>query len=212
MATREPKGWITVNGVHVPIFEGETKADAAKNYLSKRKSAPAKKTGQKQSRDDLGNAEDRTERIATYRRQLEDVQEDIEQFESTSPRLRAPDYDEKLSALKKKEQELKGYIERDSKPWKDKKTGKQTESQKVISKNEDLKEKQIAENKKQAKEAAGKKDISQMSRDELRARRDDESSHPTERYQAAMEIRKRQRERYLELHPEDKKRKAAGKK
>lgn len=35
MAERKVKQWITINGVHVPIFEGESKADAAKRFKEK---------------------------------------------------------------------------------------------------------------------------------------------------------------------------------
>lgn len=38
MAERKVKQWITVNGVHVPIFEGESKADAIKRSIEKQKS------------------------------------------------------------------------------------------------------------------------------------------------------------------------------
>lgn len=37
MAERKVKAWITVNGVHVPIFEGESKEDAVKRSISKAK-------------------------------------------------------------------------------------------------------------------------------------------------------------------------------
>ena len=32
--TKEPKQWITVNGVHVPIFEGDTKEDAIRRAIT----------------------------------------------------------------------------------------------------------------------------------------------------------------------------------
>jgi hypothetical protein len=35
MSKREIERWITVKGVHVPIFEGQTKEEAVKNYISK---------------------------------------------------------------------------------------------------------------------------------------------------------------------------------
>lgn len=35
MADREPIGWITVNGVHVPLFEGESKQDAINRAIAK---------------------------------------------------------------------------------------------------------------------------------------------------------------------------------
>ena len=217
---KEVKQWITVNGVHVPIFEGESKEDAVKNYLNKRKAEagkkksgnaydelgkkveenrkkmanaspeektklinethdmmvrmdqmmqnaklrPVKKASSKMSKeelrakrddpstspsekhetvmelrkrqreryaelhpedkkDDLGNAEDRTDRMKIYRDQLQEVQEDIKQFESTKPSLRSPDYDEKLAALKKKEADLKGWFDRDAEKFRAKKTG-----------------------------------------------------------------------------------------
>ena len=37
MPEREVKDWITINGVHVPIYEGETKDDAAKRAITKQK-------------------------------------------------------------------------------------------------------------------------------------------------------------------------------
>lgn len=35
MADREPIGWITVSGVHVPLFEGESKQDAINRAIAK---------------------------------------------------------------------------------------------------------------------------------------------------------------------------------
>ena len=35
MANKEPKQWITVNGQHIPIFEGETKDQAVNRYIAK---------------------------------------------------------------------------------------------------------------------------------------------------------------------------------
>jgi len=35
MAKREVEQWITINGVHVPVFKGESKADAAKNFKAR---------------------------------------------------------------------------------------------------------------------------------------------------------------------------------
>lgn len=37
MAERKVKAWITINGVHVPIYEGESKEDAVKRSISKAK-------------------------------------------------------------------------------------------------------------------------------------------------------------------------------
>ena len=38
MADREPVGWFTMNGKRVPIFEGESKADAINRSIAKRNS------------------------------------------------------------------------------------------------------------------------------------------------------------------------------
>ena len=35
MANKEPIGWITVNGRHIPIFEGESKDQAVNRYIAK---------------------------------------------------------------------------------------------------------------------------------------------------------------------------------
>ena len=34
-AEGKPKSWITVNGNHIPVFEGETKKESVKNFLGK---------------------------------------------------------------------------------------------------------------------------------------------------------------------------------
>lgn len=78
-------------------------------------------------------------RLGTYRRQLKDVQDDIEQFESTPKSQRSPDFDKKLGELKKKEKDLKGWIDNDVNALR----------------NESIKEKQLAANKQQASQAKG---------------------------------------------------------
>ena len=35
MADREPKAWITVNGVHIPLFDGQSKEDAVKEHFGR---------------------------------------------------------------------------------------------------------------------------------------------------------------------------------
>ena len=37
MADKEPKAWITVNGNHIPIFEGESKGDAIERFKRQKK-------------------------------------------------------------------------------------------------------------------------------------------------------------------------------
>lgn len=34
----EVKGWFTINGVHIPILEGESKTEAAKRFINRNKS------------------------------------------------------------------------------------------------------------------------------------------------------------------------------
>lgn len=80
-------------------------------------------------------------RIGVYKKQLKDVQEDIQQFESTPKSLRSKDYDQKLGELKKKEGDLKGWIDNDIN----------------TRRNEALKEKQLAANKAEAQTASGKR-------------------------------------------------------
>ena len=36
MSDKEPKAWITVNGNHIPIFEGESKGDAVKRWTKEK--------------------------------------------------------------------------------------------------------------------------------------------------------------------------------
>lgn len=38
MAKKDPIGWITINGVHVPIFEDETKEQAAQRFIAEKQS------------------------------------------------------------------------------------------------------------------------------------------------------------------------------
>ena len=49
---KEPTAWITVNGVHIPIYEGESKDDAVKRMTTeraKKAAEKAKKAEQKSS-------------------------------------------------------------------------------------------------------------------------------------------------------------------
>lgn len=60
---KEVKQWITVNGVHVPIFEGESKADAVKRAV--KKTQGTKKTGESFTRKEsnVDNAKRRVEEL-----------------------------------------------------------------------------------------------------------------------------------------------------
>ena len=109
MADREPKAWITVNGAHVPIFEGETKADAAKRAADRQKGAGKKSASPAKGKASTSKKERAEEgsRSRVYNEQLKDVQEDIKQFESTPKSLRSADYDKKLQSLKRRSRILK---------------------------------------------------------------------------------------------------------
>ena len=58
MATKEPEAWITVNGKRVPIFAGESKADAVKNALSKDQDTKEKQINQNKKEADKRNIKD----------------------------------------------------------------------------------------------------------------------------------------------------------
>lgn len=51
MADKEPKTWITINGNHIPIFEGESKDDAVKRW-TKDKTIKKQKAEKKEEKED----------------------------------------------------------------------------------------------------------------------------------------------------------------
>lgn len=52
MANKEPKAWITVNGNHIPIFEGESKGDAVKRWTKEKTGDAIKKSKEKKEEQD----------------------------------------------------------------------------------------------------------------------------------------------------------------
>lgn len=58
MADREIKQWITVNGKHIPIYEGESKADAVKRATNKQINDDADKK-EKQIAENKRQADDK---------------------------------------------------------------------------------------------------------------------------------------------------------
>ena len=48
MADREPKDWITINGNHIPIYEGQTKAEVVKAFEKKHTNEKPVKVGKKE--------------------------------------------------------------------------------------------------------------------------------------------------------------------
>lgn len=152
MATREPKEWITVNGTHVPIFEGESKADAVKRAADRQKGAGKKSASPAKGKVPMSEKE-------MAEKQLEQYDKWIKEGKA---RLEA---DSKTGNLSGKEMR---DLQDDIRKWEDraadlrKERDKQTKAQKDIAKNEDLKEKQIAENKRQANNASLKSKINSM--------------------------------------------------
>lgn len=59
---KEPKEWITVNGTHIPLFEGQTKKNSVEKFLDKKTEENTKK---KASKDDILTAETKL-RSASY--------------------------------------------------------------------------------------------------------------------------------------------------
>ena len=59
-AERKVKQWITVNGHHIPIFEGESKQDAVDRVIKKNEGT-SKKSKKKSLYDHLKNNEDALE-------------------------------------------------------------------------------------------------------------------------------------------------------
>lgn len=61
MANREPVDWITINGVHIPIYEGESKNDAFNRAIKEKLKADEEKKSKeiqrnKEEADKLNNA------------------------------------------------------------------------------------------------------------------------------------------------------------
>ena len=92
MAKKEPEKWITVNGVHIPIYEGESEKEAIKRVTQKQVSRDNKKVAKSNSeklvakdkdakieklKQELENAKGFRER-ASIRRKIEMLQEDWE--------------------------------------------------------------------------------------------------------------------------------------
>ena len=76
MADKEPIGWITVNGVHVPLYEGESKEDAvnraiAKHNEDKKESDIAKA---KEQSDKLNGKQSNEQKIAELQKKKDETQ------------------------------------------------------------------------------------------------------------------------------------------
>lgn len=99
MAERKIKQWITINGVHVPIYEGESKEDAAKRAISKAQENRKKDDDQKEK--DIQKNKDARQRLEESNALVDEQNEIINKYGADSP---------EYAAFKKK---AKAYIEKD---------------------------------------------------------------------------------------------------
>jgi len=66
MANKEPKNWITINGNHVPLYDGESKDDAVKRWVKEQSQAKASKRGAKavdKQQSDIAKAQSEAKRL-----------------------------------------------------------------------------------------------------------------------------------------------------
>lgn len=63
MADREVTGWITVNGIHIPIYDGQSKSDAVNSYIAKKN----EETKVKQIKANKKQADKLNNTMAVYR-------------------------------------------------------------------------------------------------------------------------------------------------
>lgn len=137
MADKKVVGWFTMNGKHIPIFEGESKADAVKRSVSKgRKNQPVtEKHVKKLEKDYLDN--NRKEWAAN--REAKRAKSDEEILKAMDKSI---DYQRKANDAKYKlDDTLDNHDVIKSAKFKKKSVAEQ---------NEDIKAKQIAQNKEQA--------------------------------------------------------------
>lgn len=124
--SKEVEQWITVNGVHIPIFKGGSKEEAVKNFLNKQTA-----TGKEKSNRVLSSVHD-YQRAIREAKTKEEVQKLVKDAGNLS--MSQESRDKIISTAYDKAQELR----------------KQTDEQKNITKNDDEKDQQIARNQKEA--------------------------------------------------------------
>lgn len=108
MAEREVKQWITVNGKHVPIYEGESKADAIKRATDKQINDDADKKEKqiaenKKKADKLNGKQDSKEGTSG---DLNKLKQQIDDYVKAHPNPSAEDR-AKVSAMRDKYNEMK---------------------------------------------------------------------------------------------------------
>lgn len=104
---RKVKQWITVNGVHVPIMEGQTKAEAVQHALNK----------QKQNKDDADSKNKQIERNKSeadeLNRREKEKDEDKKQSETESDKTKYKDAMTEQEFIKSNLKELKEVYKRE---------------------------------------------------------------------------------------------------
>ena len=76
MAQKEPERWITVNGRHIPVYEGETKDQAVNRYIAKQNEETKEKqiAKHKEQADKLnGKTTDTEKKIAELQKQYDEA-------------------------------------------------------------------------------------------------------------------------------------------
>lgn len=96
MADKEIKQWITIKGRHIPLFEGETKADAIKRLKegTKKGPEPKKSTVKKQKKDDKPKDEKKKATAADFKalQDREDKRKVQKALEYAKPKLDKESY------------------------------------------------------------------------------------------------------------------------
>lgn len=139
-ASKKAVGWFTMNGKHIPLFEGESKEDAVKRSISKGK-------------------EDRP----TTKKHIDNK---WDEFEKASHKAEIMAHD--IDSAEYRKEERKAGRKYDDAVAKGEKSGVITKvtvkKKSVAEKNEDIKNKQIAQAKEQADKAKGvtRKDVEEL--------------------------------------------------
>lgn len=157
---REVKQWITVNGKHVPIFEGESKADALKRAVGKggdKKETKDTSTSKAKAAEDQKNTDSKEETVEDKKKAQKDkfFNDPYMQKAMKKAGVTREDWESgKVSDSQKYDISNEAYKMEDRA---EKRAAKKTAAQKQIDKDNDTKEKQIAENEKQKDSLNGKK-------------------------------------------------------
>ena len=182
MADKKVTGWFTMNGKHIPVFEGESKKDAVKRSISNGKAhQPVSK----------GHTEKKWKEFEDASRKAEVMHADIDAPKYRKKEIdKAKEYDKaveqkrkngeitsvKMSDKTKKQlkaektvnqmdKDIKKNPKLEDKALTEHENKRAKKENSVASKNEDIKAKQIADAKKQADTLNGKKSNEQIFKD-----------------------------------------------